>query len=164
MERIDSTGNSRFRRFRKAKQKDEKEDVVPIAAFSRILDEQEVRKGQEVEQKFPHDVDATVEELIDSLHSAGDTLKESPTLANIETYKQSVGEFIQFVVKHSMVAEKIEGSRYHPLKKQYNYTVIRVINEKLERLAAGIIQNQYSQLDILRRVDEINGMVVNLLQ
>jgi len=84
-------------------------------------------------------------------------------MQNIEEYKQAVGDFVQFVVKHALVAEKIEGSRFHPLKKQYTYTIIRVINEKLDRLATGIMQNQFSQLDILRRVDEINGMVVNLL-
>ncbi|MDY7027620.1 MAG: YaaR family protein [Spirochaetota bacterium] len=162
MERVESTGNSRFRRHRPARKKED-EGVTPIAAFSRILDEKEVEKSGETVQKYPHDIDASIEELLDSLHNRGDRLKESPTMAHIEEYRQAVSDFIQFIVKHALVAEKIEGSRFHPLKKQYTYTIIRVINEKLDRLAAGILQNQYSQLDILSRVDEINGMVVNLL-
>lgn len=163
MERVESTGNSRFRRFKSARKNDENEGITPVAAFSRVLDEQEIETSRGIEQKYPHDIDASVEELMDRLHEKGESLKESPSMQNIEEYKQAVGDFIQFVVKHALVAEKIEGSRFHPLKKQYTYTIIRVINEKLDRLATGIMQNQFSQLDILRRVDEINGMVVNLL-
>jgi len=163
MEKIDSTGSSRFKRFKQTRKKEDGEGITPLVAFSKLVDENEIEKATVVEEKYPHDVDASIEELIDSLHSTGEKLKESPTLENIEIYKRSVSDFIQFIVKHALVAEKIEGSRFHPLKKQYKYTIIRVINEKLDRLAAGIIQNQYSQLDILSRVDEINGMVVDLL-
>jgi uncharacterized protein YaaR (DUF327 family) len=48
------------------------------------------------------------------------------------------------------------------MKKQKRYTMIRVVNEKLEKLAAGIMQNQYSQMEILRRVEEINGLIVDI--
>jgi uncharacterized protein YaaR (DUF327 family) len=38
------------------------------------------------------------------------------------------------------------------------------VDRKLEQLAAGILAGQHSQMDILARVEEINGLLVDLLQ
>lgn len=163
MEKIESTGNSRFRRFRKQRTGDTDAEVSSAGSFSRVLNEQAAQPGGNIGSKFPHDINAPLEDLIDSVHERGDRLKEHPTPNNIAEYRKSVSDFLQFIVKHAFEAEKIEGSRFHPLKKQYGYTVIRVINEKLDALAAGILQSQFSQLDILQKVDEINGMIVDLV-
>jgi uncharacterized protein YaaR (DUF327 family) len=39
-----------------------------------------------------------------------------------------------------------------------------VVDQKLERLAAGIMAGQVTQLEILAKVDEITGILVNLLR
>jgi uncharacterized protein YaaR (DUF327 family) len=41
---------------------------------------------------------------------------------------------------------------------------VQVIDRKLEQLAAEIMAGQTTQLELLARVDEITGMLVNLLQ
>jgi len=133
-----------------------------VGSFSRALHEKELQYTDGITERFPKDINAPLEELVDSVHEQGDKLKEHPTPENIGEYRKAVSDFLQFIVKHAFEAEKIEGSHFHPLKKQYGYTVIRVINQKLDALAAGILQSQYSQLDILRKVDEINGMIVDL--
>jgi uncharacterized protein YaaR (DUF327 family) len=163
MEKIESTGSNRFRRFRKRRTGDSADEISPTGAFSRVLNEHTISAGENIGGRFPHDIDAPLEELIDAVHERGDRLKEHPGPSSITEYREAVSKFLQFIVKHAFEAEKIEGSRFHPLKKQYAYTVIRVINEKLDTLAAGILQSQYSQLDILRKFDEINGMIVDLL-
>ena len=163
MERIESTGSSRFRRFRKPRTEDSESTVSGVDSFSKVLEGRETGPEESIGGKFPREINAPLEELIDSVHERGDRLKEHPTPDNIADYRKAVSEFLQFIVKHAFEAEKIEGSHFHPLKKQYGYTVIRVINEKLDALAAGILQSQYSQLDILRKVDEINGMIVDLV-
>lgn len=80
-------------------------------------------------------------------------------------YKGAVKNFLRYVVSHSLETEVKEGVKFtHPLKSQKRYTLIRVVDRKLEQLAAGIIQNQRRQLDILKAVDEIYGLLVDLLQ
>jgi uncharacterized protein YaaR (DUF327 family) len=44
-----------------------------------------------------------------------------------------------------------------------SYHVIRVIDEKLDRLAAEVLTNQRDKLSLLAKIDEINGMLVDLL-
>jgi len=45
---------------------------------------------------------------------------------------------------------------------QKKYVIIRVIDEKLEDLAAHVLKSQGEQLDILDRIDEINGLLIDL--
>jgi len=108
--------------------------------------------------------DIDLEELMDEIHEAGEALKEVPTLANVKVYKGAVSRFLRFVVKNSLKTETTAGANFNPLKKQKRYTIIRVVDEKLERLAAGVLQNQSDKLYILEKIEEINGLIVNLLK
>jgi len=42
--------------------------------------------------------------------------------------------------------------------------LIQVVDHKLEQLAAGILAGQRSRLEILARVEEINGLLVDLIR
>lgn len=108
--------------------------------------------------------DLDLEELLDGIHEAGEALKEVPTLVNVKIYKRAVSGFLKFVVKNSLETETTAGANLNPLKKQKRYTIIRVVDEQLERLAAGVMQNQSNMLYILEKIEEINGLIVNLLK
>ncbi|MCK5673805.1 MAG: DUF327 family protein [Spirochaetales bacterium] len=105
-----------------------------------------------------------LEDLLDDIHEAGENLKEVPTFQNVKFYKGAVSKFLKFIVKNSLETETTAGSNFNPLKKQKKYTIIRVVDEKLERLAAGVLQNQSDKLLILEKIEEINGLIVNLLK
>jgi uncharacterized protein len=105
-----------------------------------------------------------LEELLDNIHEAGEALKDLPTLQNVKNYKVTVSNFLKFIVKNSLETETSAGANFNPLKKQKKYTIIRIVDEKLERLAAGVLQNQSDKLNILERIEEINGLIVNLLK
>ncbi len=105
-----------------------------------------------------------LEDLLDSIHEAGETLREKPTLEHIKAYRQTVSDFMKFVVKNSLETDTAVSRRINPLKKQKRYTIIRIVNRDLEELASGVLQNQLDQLRILEKIDEINGLLVNLLE
>lgn len=105
----------------------------------------------------------TLEELLDDVHSLGDELKKTFTLATVRNYKQAVRGFIEFVIKHSLKAQSVEGARMYG-KKQKRYTIIQVVDSKLDDLARGVLNGQKKQVDLLNRVDEIYGLLVNLLR
>jgi len=106
--------------------------------------------------------DADLEALLDEVHETGDRLKDNPTVDLVQAYKKAVRDFVHHVVERSYaIEEKTSGGSILKRKKFYR---IAVIDESLERLAAEILRNQRDRLEILRRVDEINGMLVDLLQ
>jgi uncharacterized protein len=105
--------------------------------------------------------DADLEELLDEVHGAGDKLKENPNVDLVQAYKKAVRDFVHYVVERSFVVEQKTSGRN--ILKRNSYFRISVIDDALEKLAAEILRNQRDNLEILRRVDEINGMLVDLL-
>jgi uncharacterized protein len=103
---------------------------------------------------------AGLEELLDEVHEAGDALKENPTVDLVQAYKKSVRDFVHFVVERSFAVEQKTSGRN--ILKRNVYFRVSVIDDALEKLAAEILRNQRDNLEILRRVDEINGMLVDL--
>jgi uncharacterized protein YaaR (DUF327 family) len=104
----------------------------------------------------------TEKELLDEIHSAGDDLKNRPFPPEIKRYKQAVKNFLQYVVNNGFDTERqISGIN---LMKRKRFTLVQIVDQKLERLAAGILAGQTSQLETLARLEEIKGLLVDLLQ
>ena len=103
--------------------------------------------------------------LLDSVSESGEALKERPSPDNIVRYKEAVRNFMKFVVSRAFKKETSAGIKIRRGLEfsQKEYTQIHVIDEKLERLAAGILSNQKDKLAILASVEEINGLLVDLL-
>ncbi len=147
-----------------------KSEKKKASRFERILAEQ-----QEVSDvstlSLPPEIASLPESeilsaLLDSVSESGDALKDRPVPDNIMRYKEAVRNFMKFVVSRSFSAETSEGIKIRKgleFKPQKQYTQIHVIDEKLERLAAGILSSQKDKLAILAAVEEINGLLVNLL-
>ena len=102
-----------------------------------------------------------LEEALDEIYSQGDTLVKTPTMENVRRYKSAVTAFLQYIMAHILkIEEKITG--INPLKRK-RYVLINVVNKKLEQLAVDVLKGQGEQLNILERVDEINGLLVNIV-
>jgi uncharacterized protein len=104
---------------------------------------------------------AALEDLLDDVHETGDRLKENPSVDLVQAYKKAVRDFVHYVVERSFAVEQKTSGR--SILKRNAYFRVSVIDESLEKLAAEILRNQRDNLEILRRVDEINGMLVDLL-
>jgi uncharacterized protein len=103
-----------------------------------------------------------LERLLDTVHEAGEKLKTELSLASIQEYKTAVRSFLKKVVSASFaLEERTSGSS---IAKRKKFTLVKVVDEKLERLAAEVLVGQKDQIEILRRLDEIHGLLIDLLQ
>ena len=161
MEKISSSERSFRKKNSRFNRKKISEPVSSKLSFSSLLETESI---EETEFGLIDYSSLDLEELLDDIHEAGDALKDLPTLQNVKLYKNSVSKFLNFVVKNTLETETTAGSNFNPLKKQKKYTIIRVVDEKLEQLAAGVLQNQSDQLYILEKIEEINGLIVNLIK
>jgi uncharacterized protein YaaR (DUF327 family) len=119
--------------------------------------------------------EASLQRLLDDVHSAGDALKNHPFPEEIKRYKQAVRDFIHYVVENGYALKKqtgvpnylkpgFKGQRGSDAAKNRNvFHLIQVVDQKLEQLAAGILAGQTSQIELLARVNEIAGLLVDLL-
>jgi uncharacterized protein len=108
---------------------------------------------------------STVEEaqgLLDRIHQLGDQLSREQTFSRLREYRVAVQDFLRSVVTHAVdVQEHTSGTNILNRKR---FTLVRIIDQKLERLAAGMFQTQQSQIEMLRKVEEIQGLLVDLFQ
>jgi uncharacterized protein YaaR (DUF327 family) len=145
--------------------------------FSRLLDETGAREaeGAEALASYPPSEEA-LQELMDGVHSAGDSLKKRPLAEEIRQYKKAVRNFLRYVVEngysldtHAGVPNYLKpgfkGQRGSPEAREgkLHYS-IQVVDQKLEQLASGILSGQLGQLELLARLDEITGLLVDLMQ
>jgi uncharacterized protein YaaR (DUF327 family) len=105
--------------------------------------------------------DAAFERLLDDVHRLGEELSRKPGSDAILAYKDAVRAFVRRVVDTVYAVE--ERTSGGSILKRKKYTTIAVVDAKLERLAADILAGQREKLEILRKVDEIAGLLVDLL-
>ena len=145
--------------------------------FSRIFDDLRSKTADELGPLADLPVsDETVNMLMDEVRSTGDILKSRPLPEEIMRYKQAVRSFINYVVKNNYSIDHEEGipnfmkpgfkgRRGTPNAMEgHGYTRIQVIDRKLEDLAAMLLSSQIRQLELISRLEEIRGLLVDLLQ
>jgi uncharacterized protein len=104
----------------------------------------------------------SLHELLDEVHNAGDALSRRPFPPEIKAYREAVRNFVHYVVENSYdTEEQISGTAVLKRKK---FTLVRVIDSKLEGMASAILRGQLNQLEILEKLDEIKGLLVDLIQ
>jgi len=163
-------------------QKDQKKQKVNTTSTSKFGD---LLKSNEASSKFeaaglpPEIQTMSVEEaavyLKDFVDIAGDKVKQNPTMENIQEFKQSVQKFINFVVmnNYNVNVKRRPGtsapmqffSRYNSTRRQKDPRVnIDLINQELDNLTRSMLYNQRDNLKVLAQIDQIKGLIVDLMQ
>lgn len=102
-----------------------------------------------------------VEYLLDSVYSSGDELRAKQTPDMVQQYKQAVKSFVHFVVKNCYEVEKHESSKM--VRRRKKFYQIEIIDQKLDKLATEVLYNQRDQMAFLAKIDEIHGILVDLI-
>jgi uncharacterized protein YaaR (DUF327 family) len=159
MARIDSLGETTpF--YVPEKKKAIKKEKTKSRSFSDLVEAAE--EGKNLSEDFDEpEKRRTIEELLDGVFESGDRLKKLPTMETVKEYRQRVKAFVKYVVSR-MLAVKETTSGVNILKRK-RFTLVEVIDRQLENLAVSVLSAQREQLTILAQVDEINGLLVDLV-
>jgi uncharacterized protein len=160
MARIDSLGEA-YQYPLPEKKRTGKKEKAPRAAFSDLVESAAENGESSTDSAVGGDVHGNVEELLDAVFAAGDALKKTPTLESIKEYRKRVKAFIEYAVEHSIAMEETTSGAN--IMKRKRFTLIKVIDEKLQALTASVLAAQKEQIAILAQIDEINGLLVNLV-
>lgn len=102
-----------------------------------------------------------MEEILDAIYELGEEVKKEPRRSSVMAYKRAVKRLVSIAVDSGLVVEEQTSSPN--ILKQKRFTLIKIIDEKLDRLVSGVLVNQRDTLDVLGRIDEINGLLVDLI-
>jgi uncharacterized protein YaaR (DUF327 family) len=160
MEKIDNLGN-RLNFKSPEKKKKTKLDYVEKKKFSQTIKPLVEKKEADLDFDGDKGNNETLSQLLDDVYAKGEQLKQSPTLDTIKEYRWSVKKLLKEITEKMLkLEEKVSGIN---ILKRKRFTLVKVIDRKLESLAAEVLRTQKEQLKILSRVDEINGLLVDLL-
>ena len=148
---------------------------APPVRFAALLEESREAAEPRPLEASPEG-EAALQELLDEVHSSGDDLKQRPFPEEVKRYKKGVRNFLRYIVERGYTAQQQTGIP-NSLKPGFNrrrgaaqswdrtvYTLVQVADRKLEQLAAGILAGQLTQMALLAGVDEINGILIDLVQ
>ena len=184
---VQNASNEAIKRNTK-KEETEKTGKARKLDFGKLLKNQETEETQFIAEglDLPPEVSAmSIDDaavyLADAVSMAGNALSENLTQENLEQFKTSVKQFITFVVNNNFEV----NNNKQPLRpkkgslppsrlfyfSEYNVRPkttdtrfkIDIINKKLDELARETLSNQSNNLKILEQVNEIKGLIVDLM-
>jgi uncharacterized protein YaaR (DUF327 family) len=100
------------------------------------------------------------EALLDKIDAQGAALKKSPSLEGIKHYRQLAREFMNEAIHHSYQVEADSKWDYSGNRKEY--VIVKKVNQFLEELTDTFVSQEKPQIDLIAKLDEIRGLLVDM--
>jgi uncharacterized protein YaaR (DUF327 family) len=98
----------------------------------------------------------TLVAFLAEIDEQGKRLAKHPIRSEIEKYRALVGKFVKEALQQMNVVEK------HTDRKNRSFTLVKEIDKKLSELTELLLSGQAKPIDILGKLDEIQGLLVDL--
>jgi len=132
---------------KKAKKKvTEKVNVVHSSFYDEL-------QNQELEE-YRLEFDKLVDEIIEQ----GERFAKNPTLAELKKYKSMIKQFLKHITDNMVRIEHYTGGKF----RQKIYTLARIVDDRLKALSDLIMSNQIKNIDLMSKLDEIRGLLIDL--
>ncbi len=98
--------------------------------------------------------------MIEKITEQGNKISEHMDIRDVKVYRQMISEFMNEITtgSHKFSRENILDKK----GRHRVYGIVRNVNEKLDELAQELMRSEKNQLDILDRVGEIQGLLLDL--
>lgn len=107
------------------------------------------------------DDERALQNLMDEIQQLGQRLSAFPGVDNLARYKQAIRDFLSHTTGKGYAVEEHISRRN--ILNQKKYSLVKVVDEKLDRLTKAMLGSQKKQLELLADIEEINGLLVDIL-
>lgn len=98
--------------------------------------------------------------LLGDISSAGDRVARSRNLRELARFKMLVKRFLQETVEYGM--ELKQSHTWNRFGEGRRLKIINTIDERLIELAQDILDEEKDSIDLLDKIGEIKGLLINL--
>ncbi len=114
-------------------------------------------KGKLEEAEF----DAQLKAMVEKINEQGDVISEHMDIKDVMKYKDMIKDFINEVVTHT---HKFSKENFLDKRGRHKvYGIIRLVDKELDELAQEVLQEEKSHINILDHIDEIRGLLLDIL-
>lgn len=141
-------------------QKDTYKGIATLDKEPRLSNKERPPKFMEELQKVQGaHLKERLENLIKKIDEQGQKLSESMTMKDLKVYKELVRSFLKETVGKSFQAR--EESHLNRRGRHKVYTLVEQVDQKLEELATVVMEQQSGKIDVLAKLDEIKGLLLD---
>lgn len=123
-------------------------------------------KGQPFAEKLFGNLLAEIRGTIDTLQIRVDetaaALVAHPNQVTIDTYKEAVSHLLAYLLDQSVKIEDALSLKRGKDGERKVFKRVEVVNAKLAELSREVMKQQKPMLDLVHRLDEIRGLLVDL--
>lgn len=106
------------------------------------------------------DLQETLKLMIDKITDQGNKIAEHMDIRDIRLYRSMISEFVNEIVSNS---HKFSRDSFLDRRGRHRvYGIVRLINEQVDALAGELLKSEKNHLDILERIGEIQGLLLDI--
>ncbi|WP_174734797.1 YaaR family protein [Mesobacillus harenae] len=128
---------------------DQKQQVLGGNNFNRYIQSQ----GQKLHM-------GELQRLLGQIDFAGERLGRSRTFKDLAKFKNLVKQFVRETVDFGMDLK--QSHSWSPNGQGRSLTIVDVIDQKLVELTEDVIKKKEGSIDLLGKIGEIKGLLINL--
>jgi uncharacterized protein YaaR (DUF327 family) len=98
--------------------------------------------------------------LVQEIEEQGKILAESRTVGDLRKFKSLVKSFMEEAVQHGLRLEERQG--FNRRGRSRVYKIVTEVDKKLLELTDAVLKKQEIGINILERVGEIKGLLINM--
>lgn len=146
-----------------------RKSLIPAgSSFSRLLENADHQQNIIAESQSYNGTqkldDLAFEQALDNVFMIGEELKKDHGLHRLVDYKKAVRQFLDIVMQRAYKHTQVKGAVNPRTMLQREYSLVQVVDDRLERLALAVLNEQAEALSILARVDEIRGLLIDYMR
>ncbi len=107
------------------------------------------------------ELQAKLEGLMKEIESEGQRIARRKDIRDMKRYRAKIKEFMNEITTHSHTFSRenfLDRKGRHRV-----YGIIHQVDEDLDKLAEALLSEEKDHLEILRLIDEIRGMMIDIL-
>ncbi|SHT12470.1 Protein of uncharacterised function (DUF327) [Mycobacteroides abscessus subsp. abscessus] len=101
-----------------------------------------------------------LQNLLKDIESAGERLARSRTFKDLSKYKTIVKRFVKEAVDFGMDLK--QSHSWNQYGQGRSLKIVETIDEKLVEITEGVLEKEGNSIDLLGKIGEIKGLLINL--
>ena len=135
--------------------------VIQPEAASPVKDSDGGFKFTLISHVEEHELQARLTSMMEAITMQGDKLARKRDIKDMKRYRGLIKEFMNEITTHSHTFSRenfLDRKGRHRV-----YGIIHQVDEDLDKLAEALLSEEKDHLEILRLIDEIRGMLIDIL-
>lgn len=123
---------------------------VQMKSFADAMVQQDAQRTQD-----------QLQQKLQEIHNQGERLARTMTVRELKLYRQMVKRFLEDTVRRGIGLKELRGFDRRGRTKRYK--LLDEIDEALVAMAEELLDSEQGRIELLGRIGEIRGMLINLL-